>query len=172
MKIIDRRSIIIKKKIIAAAAIVVMLILTAVLIMINYPVSTENQQSTESMAVSDVQQNSEQSAEFDFVCTDRLCGCPETKRRTTPESVEVVFFDIGTIIKEYVSEKETVSEEDRFGEVSEKEINGMLVSLKGDGGKVLLASRSDNGFKYTIRINSSDNGISTEEMTDYIISTR
>ena len=101
-----------------------MLILTAVLIMINHPVSTENQQSTESIAVSDVQQNSEQSAEFDFVCTDRLFGCPETERRTTPESVEVVFFDIGTIIKEYVSEKETVSEEDRFGEVSEKEING------------------------------------------------
>lgn len=48
----------------------------------------------------------------------------------------------------------------------------MLVSLKGDGGKVLLASRSDNGFKYTIRINSSDNAVSTEEMTDYIISTR
>ena len=157
-----------KKKIIAVSGIAVLLILTAVLIIINHPVKTENPQPTESSTASDVSEASEQSAEFDFVCTDRLCGCPETERHTTPDSIEVVFFDIGTIRKEYRSE----SEEDNFGESYEKEINGMNVTFKGDSGKVQLASWNDNGFTYTIRINSNDDAVSPEEMTDYIIATR
>ena len=161
-----------KKKIIAVAGIAVLLILTAVLIIFNHPVKTENPQPTESSTVSDVSEASEQSAEFDFVCTDRLCGCPETERHTTPDSIEVVFSDIGTIRKEYGSEKENGSEEDNFGESYEKEINGMNVTFKGDGGKVQLASWSDNGFTYTIRINSNDDAVSPEEITDYIIATR
>ena len=111
-----------KKKIIAVAGIAVLLILTAVLIIFNHPVKTENPQPTESSTASDVSEASEQSAEFDFVCTDRLCGCPETERHTTPDSIEVVFSDIGTIRKEYGSEKENGSEEDNFGESYEKEI--------------------------------------------------
>ena len=48
----------------------------------------------------------------------------------------------------------------------------MNVTFKGDGGKVQLASWSDNGFTYTIRINSNDDAVNPEEMTDYIIATR
>lgn len=160
-----------KRKIIAAvAALARLLILTVVLIMINHPVNTEDTQPAESTAVSDVQEISEQSSEFDFVCTDRLCGCPETDRHTTSDSIEVVFFDIGTIRKEYGSE--AVSEEDKFGESTEKVINGMNVTFKGENGRIQLASWSDNGFTYTIRINSSDDAVNPEEMTDYIMATR
>ena len=165
----------VNKKIIAIGAMAVLLILTAVLIAVNHRPGNDSQPE-ESNASSSVQDGSaaseisEVSAPFDFACSDRLCGYPETDRVFTDESIEVVFADAGTIRKEYGSNERKM--QTGFAESSGQEINGMDVTLSGENGLIQHASWSYNGFTYTISINDTDNSVSVEEMTDYIVSTR
>ena len=99
-----------------------------------------------------------------------MSGYPETDRIIDPDCIEVVFADAGTIRKEY-NNKDNESQPS-FSESSEQVINGMNVTFMGENGTIQYARWSYNGFTYTISINSIDNSVSAEEMTDYIFSTR
>ena len=164
-----------KKRIIAIAAVAVLIVSTAILIAINHSTGNDTPQTQESPAGvtssnESTEGSSEVSAPFEFVCTDRLSGYPETDRIIDPDCIEVVFADAGTIRKEY-NNKDNESQPS-FSESSEQVIKGMNVTFMGENGTIQYARWSYNGFTYTISINSIDNSVSAEEMTDYIFSTR
>lgn len=164
-----------KKRIIAIGAVVVLLVSTGVLIAINHRPgndASQTQESTAGASASDEASDgsAEVSAPFEFVCSDRLSGYPETDRIIDSDSIEVVFADAGTIRKEYNNNDN--EPQTGFSESFEQAINGMNVTFMGENGTIQYARWSYNGFTYTISINSIDNSVSAEEMTDYIVSTR
>ena len=157
------------KKIILAVGGIVLLIVAIIVAAVvkNTFISPENGKSSDTKQTDSAVNN----AEFDLVYSERLAGYPATDYISTSSAVKVKFSDKGYIRKTYSGSSKTKSDK-KYTETTEKKIDKMKVTLKGKDGKVWLAEWEYNNFAYTIRINSDVDGVSAEEMIDYVKETR
>ena len=110
-------------------------------------------------------------ASFPIEYTDRLAGYPATGTHSDSSTIEITFGDMGYIRKTYAV-IDNSGEDHGFDETSERVIDGIAVTFFGENGKVRLAVWNNNNFAYTIRINSGFDGVSPEEMTEYVKATK
>ena len=109
-------------------------------------------------------------AVFPFEYTDRIAGHPATDKYSDSSTIEIKFGSFAFARKTYaVSDN---SGDADYEEKYEKEVGGIAVTFMGAGGKVCRAVWIDNNFAYTIGINAVSNGISEEEMKEYVKNTR
>ena len=108
-----------------------------------------------------------EASDFTIEYSDRLCGVPVTGYEASKSTVVIHYGDAGFVRKTFDSAK-TAQKADN-SEQTQQEINGKTVGLKQKDGKVFAAEWTDNNFLYTISVNE---GIDTEEMTEYIEATR
>ena len=130
-------------------------------------------------------------AGFPFQCTDRLGGFPATQYSADKTVITVTYGSSGYITKtlittedetesesgdETVTEPETASESSALPDGTEKEdgfqtdINGVSIWFTGDENSVTKAEWTDNGFDYAIVL--SGEGVSADDMTEYVSATR
>ena len=112
-----------------------------------------------------------EAADFDLDYTDRLAGVPATGYSSNSSTIEITYGDAGFIRKTLGVADNSDSRSD-LTEKDEQTINGYNVKLSGKDGKFYLATWEYNSFAYTVSINDSQEGVSLEEMTDYINSIR
>ena len=157
------------KKIILAVGGIVLLIVAIIVAAVvkNTFISPENGKSSDTKQTDSAVNN----AEFDLVYSERLAGYPATDYSSTSSTVKVKFSDKGYILKTYSGSDKTKSDKE-FTETTEKEIDRMKVTFKGENGKVWLAEWNYNNFAYTICISSDVEGVSAEDMMDYVKETR
>ena len=83
--------------------------------------------------------------------------------------IEITYGDAGFVRKALESE-ENAEERSDLTEEDTQNINGYDVTLRGKDGKIYLATWNYNGFDYMVSINDGQEGISVEDMSDYIYS--
>ena len=110
-------------------------------------------------------------AAFDFDYTDRLVGVPATGYKSNTGMIEITYGDAGFVRKALESE-ENAEERSDLTEEDTQNINGYDVTLRGKDGKIYLATWNYNGFDYMVSINDGQEGVSVEDMSDYIYSIR
>lgn len=99
---------------------------------------------------------------------DRLCGFPVTGFRSNSGMIEARYGS-GGFIRKTLGVADNSGDKTEYHEIAEQSVNGLTVTLKGDDGLVFLAVWNDNNFAYTV---SAANGVTADEMTDYIEATR
>ena len=152
-----------KKKILCGVLIALLVIGAAVLIVFK-------QKNPDGFSKDGSGQISEE-ANFDMEYSDRLVGFPVTDYKSNSSTIEVSYGEAGFTRKTLG----VVDNSDRRSDLTEETklaVNGYDVTLRGKGGNWYLAVWTYNSFAYTISINSDREGVSTDEMTDYIKSTR
>ncbi len=152
------------KIVVSVAAIVVLLIAIAGIIVLNNRSKQNNGviQSRSSM------EEAAESAAFDMEYPDRLCGIPVTGFETSSDRIEVRYGEINYIRKSLGRTKNR-DKKTAYDEISEQNVNGMIVTFKGGDGLVSLAAWNDNHFEYVI---DTEQGVPEEEMIEYIEATR
>jgi len=113
----------------------------------------------------------QEKAFFPIEYTDRLAGYPVTGIHSDSSTIEIRFGDVGFIRKTYAV-IDNSGEERQFDEKSEHTIDGISVTFSGEKGMIYLAVWNNNNFAYTICINSGFDGVSAEEMTEYVKGTK
>ena len=134
----------------------------AVVIIKNNTPATGRIQSYSSM------EDAQKEAPFNMDYSDRLCGYPATDFEANSSTIEVHYADAG-FIRKTLGVIDNSGNNTEYSENSEQSINGMTVTFKGNDGLVYLAVWNDNNFAYTISVNE---GVSVDEMTEYIEATR
>lgn len=134
----------------------------AVVVIKNNTPATGKTQSYSSM------EEAQKEAPFNMDYSDRLCGYPATDFEANSSTIEVHYADAG-FIRKTLGVIDNSGNNTEYSESSEQSINGLSVTLKGNDGLVYLAVWNDNNFAYTISVNE---GISIDEMTEYIEATR
>ena len=152
-----------KKKIIMS--VVAILILTAAIvaiIMFNNKLNGGRIQSYNSI------EEAEKEAAFSMQHPDRLCGVPATGFKANSGMIEVLYGD-SNYIRKTLGVKDNSGNTAKFKEKTDLNINGMDVTLSGDGGLYSLAVWNDNNFGFTV---STNEGITADEMAEYIETTK
>ena len=119
-------------------------------------------------------------ADFDLICCERLAGYPATDYIYESGVAEVRYGDKGYIRKAYADTDSSGSDKDmdntelgdEYTETTQQKIDRMDVTFKGRDGRVWLAFWNYNNFAYTICISEDIDGVSPEDMTDYVKTTR
>ncbi len=169
-----------KKTILAVAAAVLLIAAVAVAALINHSGSCQNGAAPGSAAsASDAKiyrpdEQALDAADFPVQYSDRLCGYPATGFYADSGTAEIDYNGIGLTRKAIVpvsgSDEAGISKD--YGESSENDINGVTVTFYGKDKKVFLAVWTDNNFDYQISLDESTGGVSSDEMTDYVMATR
>ncbi len=152
-----------KKKILCAVLIALLVIGAAVLIIFR-------QKSPDASPKSGQGQASEE-ANFDMEYSDRLNGVPVTDVSSNSSSIEVTYGDAGFTRKTLgvVDNSDKRNDLDENGEMT---VGAYNVTLLGKNGSIYVAKWSYNSFAYTISLDGNKDGVSREEMQEYILSTR
>ncbi len=153
-----------KKKTIITIIVVAVLVAAfiAVIVIKNNTVSNGRTESFSSI------EEAEKEAPFNMEYSDRLCGCPATDFKANSSTIEVHYGSAG-FIRKTLGVADNSDSDTAYSESGEQTINGLTVTCKGNDGLVSLAVWNDNNFAYTISINE---GVSIDEMTEYIEATR
>ena len=164
-----------KKKLLAVAAIVLMIVSVVVVAVIKNNVVTSDSSSVpdgeQSSSAESTTDEGDDSAEFDLIYSERLAGYPATDYNAVGSVAEVRFGDKGYIRKTYEGADNT-NLSDEYTETTEQDIDRMKVTFKGKDGKVWLAVWNYNNYAYTICISPDVDGVSPEDMIDYVKETR
>ena len=166
-----------KKKIIisvVAAVICIAALVTVILINNNQKSKAESESTikTDSQILSAGKaEKGDTVAGFAFTYTDRLAGYPATDVKSTADTITVTYGSAGYVSKTQLKSTadEAQNDETEYSEESERVINGLDVTFKGDNGTVSLATWQANDYFYPISVNS---GISPEDMVEYVKATR
>ena len=158
-----------KKKLIIAVAVVAALAVAALIAVILLKNSAAVPDSE--IKTYDTIEEAKEHADFDLVYTDRLAGYPETGYSSNGSTIEITYGSAGTVRKTCApgSGREAGKE---YGEVTEREIDGIPVTFIGTDGKIYFAAWTANDFVYTISLTADTGGVSAEEMTDYVKATK
>ena len=153
-----------KKKIVITVILIFVFVAAfiAVIVIKNNTPATGRIQSYSSM------EEAQKEAPFNMDYSDRLCGYPATDFEANSSTIEVHYADAG-FIRKTLGVIDNSGNNTEYSESSEQSINGLSVTLKGNDGLVYLAVWNDNNFAYTISVNE---GVSLNEMTEYIEATR
>ena len=152
------------KKIVITAVMVAIFVtaFVTVLVVKSHTESSGKIQSYSSM------EEAKKGSPFNMEYSDRLCGYPASDFRANSSTIEVHYSDAG-FIRKTLGVTDNSDSNTKYSESKKQNINGLEVTCKGKGGKIYLATWNDNNFAYTISVND---GVSVEEMTDYIEATR
>ena len=153
-----------KKVIISVAAIAVLVAVTAVLIALNRSESNPKDGSAQNRSGAE---DSADSAPFPVEYPDRVCGIPATGFEVNGRMVEVRYGE-ANYVRKALGGSDAGEDAAKYGETGELTVNGMTVTLKGDGGLVYLALWSYNNYDYTV---CAGEGVSAEEMAEYVEAT-
>ncbi len=126
---------------------------------------------TDNTQQSDTMDTLTEAAAFDMIYSDRLAGVPVTDYYSDSSTIEVSYGDAG-FIRKTLGSADDIDNRTNLTESEERIINGNKVTLMGTGGKYYLATWKNNSFSYVISINDTYEGVSFEDMSDYISSTR
>ena len=151
-----------KKAIISIVAIVLLVAAVIAIIIFNSKINSGRVQVFDSM------EEAKKEATFDMEYPDRLGGIPYTSFESNSSMIEVHYGN-ENYIRKTLGVKDNSDANKEYKETDKKSINGITVTFKGNGGLFYTAVWNDNNFAYTV---SLSNGITVEEMTDYIESTR
>ena len=105
---------------------------------------------------------------FHMEYPDRLCGFPVTGFRSNSSMIEVQYGNDG-LIRKTLGVADNSGNKTEYTESTEQSVNGLTVTLKGNDGLVFLAVWNDNNFAYTVSV---ANGVTADEMTEYIEATK
>ena len=159
----DGEIIIMKKKIII---VVVMIAILAAAIVTVAVINNKPGRNTKLQSFGSIEEALE-ATDIKIEYSDRLCGIPATDFVSNSSTIEVKYGEAG-FTRKTLGVADNSGQSD-FSEVTEQNVGGRDVTLKGNDGKVYLAVWNDNNFAYTISVNS---GIDADEMIEYIEATR
>ncbi len=108
-------------------------------------------------------------ASFRMEYPERLCGYLVTDFISNSSTIEVQYGHGGFVRKTLGVNDNSGDDGNAYSETNEQTVNEMTVTVKGDESLIRIATWIDNNFAYTIKLND---GVSLEEMTEYIKSTR
>ena len=151
-----------KKKILCAVLIGLLVIGAAVLILLK--------QTNVIGKSGEASDHAAEAAAFEMEYSDRLCGVPVTNVTSNSSTVEVTYGNAGFARKTLGVVNNSDNRKD-LTEETVQTIGSYSVTLKGKGDIYYLATWTYNSYAYTISINDSEEGVTLEEMTDYIVST-
>ena len=169
-----------KKKILAAAAAALLIAAVITVALINQGSSCQNAEPRDgSVSVSDAKEyeadaEALDAAGFPVQYSDRLCGYPPTGFYADSDTAEIDYAGMGYTRKSLVpvSGTDAATIPGVYDESTEQDINGVAVTFYENNKKVYLAVWTDNNFDYTISLSDSTGGVSSAEMTDYVMATR
>ena len=155
------------KKVLAIAGIVLLLASVLIIIAVNH--NANNGKSADNTSY-DTFEEANKAADFNLVYSDRLCGYIPTDYNANSSTIEVHFGNAG-YIRKTLGVTDNSGNEDNFSDAEEVNIDGKNITLKGKDGNIYLAVWNYNNFAYTISLDKNGNGVSAEEMTEYIEAT-
>ena len=166
-----------KKVIISVIAVVICAAIFTAVILINSNTAekeTETFKSSSELLSAGEIEKADTPAGFVLKYSDRLNGYQATDIKADDGIIEVTYGSAGYVSKTNSSSESSADktgpgdEEKEYSQSNEYDINNLKVTFKGDDDMVYLAQWSSNGFDYTI---SSNNGVSAEDMTEYVKAT-
>lgn len=111
-----------------------------------------------------------EASDFRMEAPDRLNRVPVTDYTANSVTTVVTYGDAGTIEKTLKLSEERTADAS-LTETQEAEINGMTVTFYGVEEQFYTALWTYNNFDYTISLNLEGDGVSAEEMTEYVEAT-
>ena len=153
------------KKLITVIFAIILVAVLSVVIAVNHKTSNSGAEQSYSSI-----EEANSAASFNLEHSDRLCGNVATGFEANSSTIEVQFGEAG-YIRKTLGVTDNSGKNADFDETSEAEIKGKKVTFKGKNGKVYLAVWTYNNFAYTVSLNENGNGVSIEEMTEYIEAT-
>ena len=154
-----------KKKIIIGIVAIVILI-AAVFAVIT--ISNSFKQNEGGVQTYEKMEDAAKNTSFRMEYPDRLCGYPATGFRSNSSMIEVLYGNTN-YIRKTLGVADNSNNKTEYNESIEQRINGITITFKGKDGLYYLAVWYDNNFAYTISV---ANGVTADEMTEYIESTR
>ena len=165
-----------KKLIISIVAIIICTAALLTVILLNNNQKTEIKNNSTLKSSSDIlsagkADKGDTLAGFSFQYTDRLAGCTATNIESTDSTIKVTYGNAGYVSKaqQKSSDDEAKKDENEYTETINQIIDGMDVTFKGSNDLVYLAIWQSGSYNYTISVN---NGISAEDMVEYVKATR
>ena len=165
MKSIAKKILANKKKLLCIAFIIILIAAMVVVIIVrnkNFPPSETNFQSYSSI------EEANEAAPFNLEHSDRIGGYPATDYEANSSTIEVKYGSAG-FTRKTLGVTDNSGNNTEYSEVSEQEIDSRTITFYGEGDLVYLAVWNDNNFAYTI---SCTEGVSAEDMTEYVKATR
>ena len=109
-------------------------------------------------------------ADFNLEYSDRLCGDIPTGYNANSSTIEVQYGNSGFIRKTLGVNDNSGNSKD-YDLTAEQDVDGRKVTFKGKNEKIYLAVWNYNNFAYTIELNENGEGVTQEEMIEYIEAT-
>ena len=151
-----------KKIITSLVAIVILVAATVAITVFSHNLENSGTKSYETMA------DAEKEAPFTLAYPDRLGGIPVTGFESNSSMIEAQY---GTenYVRKTLGVSNNSDRDETYTDFTEQNVGGRSVTFEGLGGSVFLAVWHDNNFAYSVFISE---GVTAEEMTEYIEATR
>ena len=151
-----------KKVIISLVAIVILVAATVAITVFSHNLENSGPKSYDTV------EDAEKAAAFPLAHPDRLGGIPVTGFESNSSMIEAQY-GAENYVRKTLGVSNNSDRDETYSEFTEQNVGGRSVTLEGRDGLIYLAVWHDNNFAYTVYIAE---GVSADEMTEYIEATR